>query len=81
METAVLVGIVMTVVQVLKKWPVINKIPPIVLTVIVSLLVVIYKALETGGPQAFTIDLLVKLILVIISANGAYNLIKVARPQ
>lgn len=78
METAVLVALVMAIVQVIKKWPLVSSIPPIVLTVIVSVLVVAYKALETGGPGAFTFDLLVKLIAVIIAANGSYKLIKVA---
>lgn len=78
MDTAVLVGLVMAIVQVIKKWPVAEKIHPYILVGIVSLLVVGYKALETGGTGAFTFELLVKWITVVISAAGAYKLIKVA---
>jgi hypothetical protein len=74
MEIALLVGMVAAITQVLKKWPFVNKIPAVVVSIIVSIGVVLYKALETGTP----IDgsLLGILITVIITANGVFKLVK-----
>lgn len=72
MDTALLIGLVIAITQVIKKW--LPNVSPIIISVIVSIAVVTYKALEMG--HLFNAALLGILITVIIGSNGAYKVVQ-----
>ncbi len=72
MEITLLVGLVMAITQVIKNWRILKDIPPFWISVIVSIAVIAYKALEFN--YLFNLELLGTLILVIIGANGGYKI-------
>lgn len=74
MDTALLIGLVIAITQVIKKWGILKKIPTIIVAIIISIIVVAYKAGEIG--HQFNFSLLVILITVIIGATGIYKTIK-----
>jgi len=74
MDTALLIGMVLTITQVIKSWGILAKISPVIISVIISIGVVTYKAIETG--RQFDAALLGILIAVILGANGAHKLIR-----
>jgi hypothetical protein len=82
MTTISAIAIVMAIVQFVKKaLPKLNITGPvaIALTVVASICVTVYKYISEGLPLTFAA--IVFCVEVIVGANGAYNLIKVAAPS
>jgi hypothetical protein len=71
MDIVAMVAIVVAVVQVLKQ---VVRIDPNIIALVVSVLVVAYKALETNTP--FTFALIVVLVQVVIGAVGSFKVAK-----
>jgi hypothetical protein len=69
MDVLVMVGLVVTITQVIKG--LITTISPNVIAVVVSVLVLAYKVLETGTP--WTLNLVLILVQVIMGAIGSFK--------
>jgi hypothetical protein len=76
MDIAVMAAAVLAVVQIVKKWPFLAKISPVILSAFASIGVVAYYAVKTGTP--ITAALIWVAIQVFVYANGGYKLLKVA---
>lgn len=71
MDIIALIALVVAITQVLKQ---VIKIDPNIIAVLVSFLVVAYKAVATGTP--FTFALIVILVQVVIGAIGSFKVAK-----
>mgnify|MGYP001162007591 FL=1 len=71
MDIVALVALVVTITQVVKQ---VIRVDPNIIAVVVSVLVVAYKAVESGTP--ITIGLLVVLVQVIFGAIGSFKVAK-----
>jgi hypothetical protein len=72
MDIIAMVAIVVAATQVIKQ--IFTKIDPNIIAVAVSILVVVYKTIETGTPWTFA--LIVTLVQVIIGAVGSFKVAK-----
>lgn len=70
-------ALVLAITQVLKGLPFLSKIDPRILSVIVTILVVLFKLLTGGKP--FDLVEALSAILAVIAANGGFKLMKATK--
>jgi len=78
MDIVAMVAIVLAATQVVKK--VLTTVNPNIIAVVISVLVVLYKTIETGTP--WNLSLIVVLIQVIVGSTGSFQVAKqLLRPK
>ena len=71
-------ALVLAITQVLKGLPFLSKLDPRILSVIVTILVILFKLLTSGKP--FDLAEAISAILAVLAANGGFKLVKASTP-